>query len=86
MSYAFIIEVKSRAAGIVVRDGRCYRFHAAEHDFNALDGRGFSSPGEAQKVARRHAEELDAARAFRRGPNRPERPDGRPTVALLPTG
>ena len=54
MSTAFIIEVKSHAAGIVVRDGRAYRFHAASHDFNPLDGREFRSPGEAHKAALRH--------------------------------
>jgi hypothetical protein len=55
MSSAFIIEVRSRAAGIVVRDGRFFRFHAATHEFNGLDGRGFNSPGDAQKAAIRHA-------------------------------
>ena len=54
MSTAFIIEVQSHAAGIVVRDGRAYRFHAASHDFNPLDGREFRSPGEAHKAALRH--------------------------------
>jgi hypothetical protein len=62
MSDAFIIEVKSRAAGIVVRDGRFFRFHAATHDFNGLDGRGFRSPGEAQKAAVRLEAELATAR------------------------
>lgn len=54
MSSAFIIEVQSLAAGIVVRDGHVYRFHAATHDFNGLDGRDFSTPGEAHKAAIRH--------------------------------
>lgn len=67
MSQAFIIEVKSRAAGIVVRDGRAYKFHAASHDFNALDGRDFSSPADAQKAARRHADDVAAARLYGRG-------------------
>ncbi|NVN85669.1 MAG: hypothetical protein HXX15_06220 [Rhodopseudomonas sp.] len=66
MSHAFIIEVKSQAAGIVVRDGRFFRFHAATHDFNGLDGRGFSSPGEAQKAAIRHAAELATTRVGER--------------------
>jgi hypothetical protein len=63
MSDAFIIEVQSRAAGIVVRDGRFFRFHAATQDFNGLDGRGFSSPGEAQKAAIRHAADTASPRA-----------------------
>jgi len=62
MAHAFIIEVRSRAAGIVVRDGRLFRFHAASDDFNGLDGRGFRSPGEAQKAAIRHAEDSTTGR------------------------
>ncbi len=63
MSTAFIIEVQSHAAGIVVRDGRAYRFHAASHDFNLLDGREFRSPGEAHKAALRHLASLDKSKA-----------------------
>lgn len=55
MSHAFIIEVNSRAAGIVVREGRCFRFHAACDAFSGLDGRDFGSPGEAHKAAMRWA-------------------------------
>ncbi|HEY0329703.1 MAG TPA: hypothetical protein VGC77_11450 [Rhodopseudomonas sp.] len=62
-SSAFIIEVRSRAAGIVVRDGRYFRFHAATHDFNDLDGRGFRSPSDAHKAALRHASALDNRRS-----------------------
>jgi hypothetical protein len=62
MSSAFIIEVRSRAAGIVVRDGRQYRFFAASHDFNGLEGRDFRSPSDAQKAAQRHAAELGSRR------------------------
>uniref|UniRef100_Q07VR4 Uncharacterized protein n=1 Tax=Rhodopseudomonas palustris (strain BisA53) TaxID=316055 RepID=Q07VR4_RHOP5 len=54
MSNAFIIEVHSRAAGIVVRDGHGFRFHAATRDFSGLDGRDFGTPGEAHKAAIRH--------------------------------
>jgi hypothetical protein len=64
MSHAFIIEVNSRAAGIVVRDGRGFRFHAASEDFSGLEGQGFRSPGDAQKAASRWAEACPA----RRGP------------------
>lgn len=63
MSNAFIIEVQSRAAGIVVRDGRSFRFHAASHDFNDLDGRDFRTPGEAHKAAMRHVATRATARA-----------------------
>lgn len=56
MSHAFIIEVNSRAAGIIVRNGRGFRFHAASADFSGLEGRDFRSPGDAHKAALRHAE------------------------------
>jgi hypothetical protein len=54
MSYNYVIEVGSGAAGIVVWDGFGYRFYAATHRFNSLDGRTFCSPGEAELAAVRH--------------------------------
>jgi len=43
MSDSYIIEVRSKAAGIVVRDRIGYRFFSANHDFNFLEGRYFRS-------------------------------------------
>jgi hypothetical protein len=60
MSKAFVIEVRSRAAGIVVHDGRRYRFYAAAHEFNGLEGRDFRSPNDAQKAAMGHIAPLDS--------------------------
>ncbi len=51
MSDTFIIEVQSQAAGIVVRDSSGYRFHAASHRFNAIEGRVFRNAREAQHAA-----------------------------------
>ncbi len=48
---AYVIEVQGQTAGIVARDGRGYRFHAATHPFNSLDGRNFASPLQAEKAA-----------------------------------
>jgi hypothetical protein len=48
---AYVIEVQGQTAGIVARDGRGYRFHAATHSFNSLDGRNFASPRQAEKAA-----------------------------------
>ncbi|KIZ47951.1 MULTISPECIES: hypothetical protein [Rhodopseudomonas] len=62
MSDAFIIEVKSTAIGLVVRDGRGFRFHAACDEFHGLDGRAYRSPDDAQKAAIRHAAQLAATR------------------------
>jgi hypothetical protein len=52
MSDSYIIEVSSQAAGIVVRDTAGFRFFAASHKFNPLEGRLFRSAREAERVAR----------------------------------
>ena len=53
MSDTYIIEVSSQAAGIVVRDRGGYRFFAATHRFNALEGQVFRTAREAERAARR---------------------------------
>jgi hypothetical protein len=57
MSDTYIIEVNSKAAGIVVRDpdGNGYRFFAASHRFNSMEGRLFRSAREAERAAIRVA-------------------------------
>lgn len=68
MSDNYVIEVRPQAvgvtvqAGIVVRDGRQFRFFAATHAFNALEGHLFKSPRHAEKAALRHVTEV-ASRA-----------------------
>lgn len=51
MSDTYIIEVSSQAAGIVVRDKSGFRFFAANHKFNQLEGRVFRSAREAERIA-----------------------------------
>lgn len=63
MSKAFVIEVRSDAAGIVVQDGRYYRFFAANTEFNDLEGRDFRSPAAAQRAAQAHLATLDTRHA-----------------------
>jgi hypothetical protein len=55
MSDTYIIEVGSQPAGIVVRDSAGYRFFAASHRFNRLDGQLFRNAREAERAARRLA-------------------------------
>ena len=55
MSDTYIIEVGSKAAGIVVRDPDGYRFFAASHRFNALEGQLFRNAREAEHAAIRLA-------------------------------
>lgn len=52
MSHAYVIEVNSRTAGIVVRDGGRFHFFASARDFNGLEGRSFNSPRDAERAAR----------------------------------
>ena len=59
MPKAFMIEVRSDAAGIVVQDGRHYRFFAATSEFNDLEGRDYRSPAAAQRAAQQHIAGLD---------------------------
>ena len=53
MSENYIIEIGSQAAGIVVRDPDGYRFFAATHRFNPLEGQLFRNAREAERAARR---------------------------------
>jgi hypothetical protein len=55
MSDTYIIEIGSKAAGIVVRYLDGYRFFAASHRFNALEGQLFRNAREAERAAIRLA-------------------------------
>lgn len=53
MSDTYIIEVINQAAGIVIRDRGGYRFFAASHRFNALEGQLFRNARDAERAALR---------------------------------
>ncbi|NOJ47386.1 hypothetical protein [Bradyrhizobium archetypum] len=56
MSDTYIIEVGSQPAGIIVRaPGGGYRFFAASHRFNRLEGQIFRNAREAERAARQLA-------------------------------
>ena len=55
MPDSYIIEVGSQPAGIVVRNPEGYRFFAATHRFNRLEGQTFRNPREAERAAIRLA-------------------------------
>lgn len=50
-SDTYIIEVSQQAAGIVVRNPDGYRFFAATHRFNPLEGQLFANAREAERAA-----------------------------------
>jgi hypothetical protein len=56
MSDSYVIEVSSQAAGIVVRDPGGYRFFAATHRFNRMEGQLFRNAREAERAALRLAD------------------------------
>jgi len=60
MPDACVIEVRSRTAGIVVRDGSGYCFFAAHGDFHALERQSFDSLLAAHAAAARCASEAAA--------------------------
>lgn len=51
MSDTYIIEVSQQAAGIVVRDPDGFRFFAATHRFNPMEGQLFANAREAERAA-----------------------------------
>jgi hypothetical protein len=51
MSDTYIIEISSRAAGIVVRDRAGFRFFAASQPFFPLEGQVFRNVGAAERAA-----------------------------------
>jgi hypothetical protein len=59
MSDNYIIEIRPPStsvtfqAGIVVRDGRSFKFFAASRAFDALEGRRFNDPKAAEQAALR---------------------------------
>jgi hypothetical protein len=59
MSDAYVIEVGSQAAGIVVRTPKGYRFFAAGQRFNSLEGQLSRNPREAERAAIRLANGAD---------------------------
>lgn len=52
MFQAYIIEIHDRAAGIVTRHARGFRFFSSERLFDSLEGREFRSVREAERAAR----------------------------------
>lgn len=61
MSDTYIIEVSSQAAGIVVRDPGGYRFFAASHRFNPMEGQLFRNAREAERAAFQFAQSIQPA-------------------------
>ena len=53
MSEPFIVEVWGEPAGIVLKEGNAFRFHAIARPFFVLDGTQYTTPGHARLAAAR---------------------------------
>lgn len=53
MPEPFVVEIWGRPAGIVLKEGNAFRFHAYARPFFEMDGAQFSSPGQAKLAAAR---------------------------------
>ena len=51
MTEPFVVEVWGKPAGIVVKEGNAFRFHALSRPFFALDGAQFTTRGHARLAA-----------------------------------
>jgi hypothetical protein len=51
MSEPFVVEVWGEPAGIVLKEGNAFRFHAVARPFFELDGVQFTTPGHARLAA-----------------------------------
>ena len=53
MTEPFVVEVWGKPAGIVVKDGNAFRFHAMARPFFEIDGVQFTTRGHARLAAAR---------------------------------
>ena len=63
MTEPFVVEVWGKPAGIVVKEGNAFRFHAMARPFFELDGAQFTTRGHARLAAA----QLDLRSPRRRG-------------------
>ena len=67
LSEPFVVEVWGKLAGVVLKDGDAFRFHAIAPPFLELDGAEFAKPGLARLAAARldpHTRALDGGRSL----------------------
>lgn len=61
----FVVEVWGKLAGVVLKEGSAFRFHAVASPFRALDGAEFAIPGLARLAAARlDSHTRDRGRSF----------------------
>ena len=63
----FVVEVWGKLAGVVLKEGDAFRFHAIAPPFLELDGAAFAKPGLARLAAARldpHTRDSDTGRSL----------------------
>ncbi|MCE1236485.1 MAG: hypothetical protein LWW93_09020 [Hyphomicrobiales bacterium] len=72
---SYVIEIDDVEAGLLIRDGESYAFHAVAQRFRAFEGARFPDPWTAERALRRQGERAtrarERARSPRPGPDRP---------------
>ena len=63
MPEPFVVEIWGQPAGIVLKEGNAFRFHAYARPFFEMDGAQFSSPGQAKLAAARLKPPRESPRA-----------------------
>lgn len=53
MTEPYIVEIWGKPAGVVVKEGNAFRFHAFAQPYFALEGAQFTKPGHARLAAAR---------------------------------
>ncbi len=63
MPEPFVVEIWGKPAGIVVKEGNAFRFHAYARPFFKIDGAQFATPGQAKLAAARLQPPRESPRA-----------------------
>lgn len=63
MTSACIIEVGGKALGLAIKDGRTFRFCAADASVLELDGQRYPSPTDATRAVRAHLKAVKSVTA-----------------------
>lgn len=51
MPEPFVVEIWGKPAGVVLKEGNAFRFHAFTRPFFQLEGHQFNTPGQAKLAA-----------------------------------
>ncbi|TBW36465.1 hypothetical protein EYW49_14095 [Siculibacillus lacustris] len=70
---SYLIEIDDLEAGLLLRQGEAFVFHAVAPRFRAFEGAVFADPWSAERALRRHAQRPTPKRDGARDPGAPRR-------------